>query len=72
MKRFEQMELILLPIEQGLIKIYVYGFNSKGAWGRVYAELNESNISIKGYHRKKTIIKALSKLNEKLLNKADS
>ncbi|MBU5214426.1 MULTISPECIES: hypothetical protein [Heyndrickxia] len=71
MKTHEQMDAIFLPTETGMIKIYAYGFSPSGSWGQVYTEYNDITITVKGYHRKKTIIRSLSRLNESLLNKME-
>jgi len=64
----ERMGLMLLPIENGLIKIYIYGFGQAGAWGQVFVQFDDLTVNIKGYHQKRTIIRALRKLNEMLLD----
>ncbi|MGE8206708.1 hypothetical protein ACQKP0_19545 [Heyndrickxia sp. NPDC080065] len=69
MKRHDQMDVIFLPADKGMIKIYAYGFSPAGSWGQVFTEYNNITVTVKGYHRKKTIIRCLSRLNESLLNK---
>ncbi|RDI47647.1 hypothetical protein [Falsibacillus pallidus] len=71
MKKNEKIEMMFLPIEEGLIKLYIYGFKSAGAWGQVIAEFNDVTINIKGYSRKKSIVRALAKLNNALINKSE-
>ncbi|MDZ5470595.1 hypothetical protein SM124_02415 [Bacillus sp. 31A1R] len=67
-KKHQTMELLILPSLSGLIKVHIYGFREQREWGQVFAELNGTVVSAKGYHRKKTIIRTLAKLNESLLN----
>lgn len=64
----KQMEIIILPSSNGIIKVHIYGFQHYGAWGQVFAELNGTIATAKGYHRKKVVIRALTKLHESLLN----
>lgn len=69
MKLNTRMEVLFLPSNTGMIKIFIYGFLSDGAWGRVYASLNDVTVVEKGYNRKKTIIQSLTKLHNSLLHK---
>lgn len=71
MKRHDHMDVIFLPTETGMIKIYAYGFSPSGAWGQVITEYNDITVTVKGYHRKKSIIRSLTRLNESLLNKME-
>lgn len=59
-----KFEFIFIPTSNGTIKIYSYGFLGHGSPGKVYATFNDLVVSSKGYNRKRTIVKALSKLNE--------
>lgn len=61
-----KMEFIFIPANNGIIKLYVYGFSGMNAPGKVYATYNDFVVSSKGYNRKRTIVKALSKLHESL------
>jgi len=63
----KKMEIILIPSSSGVIKVYIYGFGN--GYGKVYATLNEVVATSKGYNVKRTILKALSKLNQSLINK---
>lgn len=65
MKKFE---IILMPTPIGLCKIYVYGFLQAGSRGKVFATLNEITVSSTGYHRNRTIIKAVEDLYQTILN----
>jgi hypothetical protein len=65
----QQMEVFFLPSTAGLIKIYINGFKPYDSRGQVNAILNDVTISIKGHHRKKTVVRALASLHESLLNK---
>ncbi len=69
MKKTDQMELMFFPSESGLIKVYIYGFKPFGAYGQVFAELNDVTVTAKGYYRKKTIIRTLMMLHHHLVNK---
>ncbi|MGE6258562.1 hypothetical protein ACQKCU_11810 [Heyndrickxia sporothermodurans] len=71
MKRHEHMDVIFLPTEKGTIKIYAYGFSPSGSWGQVFTEYNNITVTVKGYHKKKSIIRSLTRLNESLLNKME-
>ncbi|MCU9612273.1 hypothetical protein OEV98_01690 [Caldibacillus lycopersici] len=64
----KNLEMIFIPSSFGLIKVYSYGFIQPGASGKVYATYNDIVVSSKGYNRKRTIIKALSKLHELVVN----
>ncbi|MBS4217932.1 hypothetical protein KHA96_06300 [Bacillus sp. FJAT-49711] len=68
MRKNNRFEVIFIPANSGMIKIYIYGFKPYGSWGRVFAAMNDISINVKGYNRKRTIIKALAQLNESLLN----
>lgn len=68
MQKNNHFETIFLPSNSGIVKIYIYGFKPYGSWGQVFASLNDVTVNIKGYNRKKTIIRALANLNESLLN----
>ncbi len=61
-------EAIFLPTKSGVIKIYIYGFKPRGSWGQVFATKNGITVNVKGYNRRKTIIRSLTKLNDSLLN----
>jgi hypothetical protein len=61
-------EMMLIPSNYGMIKVYIYGFYPPKGMGKVYASLDDTVVSCKGTCKKKTIIRALSKLNEILSN----
>lgn len=67
----ENLDIIYFPTEKGVLKIFSYGFSPSGAWGQVYTEYNNITVTVKGYSRKKSIIRSLTKLNESLLNKME-
>lgn len=71
MHKNNKFEVIFLPSTSGIVKIYIYGFKPHGSWGQVYSSMNDLSVSVKGYNRKKTIIRSLAKLNESLLNKKE-
>lgn len=60
--------ILFIPSTSGLIKVHIYGFNKLGSSGQAFSELNGVSVRAKGYNRKKTIIRSLSKLHEALLN----
>ncbi|WP_409253523.1 hypothetical protein V1502_06335 [Bacillus sp. SCS-153A] len=68
MTKQEHMEMIILPTDQGEVKVYVYGFKPFGSWGHVFVQLNDLTVDSKGYNRKKTIIRTLTKLHQVLVN----
>ncbi|MBS4177304.1 hypothetical protein [Lederbergia citrea] len=68
MQKNNQFEAIFLPSKSGIVKIFIYGFQPYGSWGQVFASMNDMSVNVKGYNRKKTIIRAIAKLNESLLN----
>lgn len=67
MRKNNRVELIYLPTDSGVVKIYIYGFKPFGAWGQVFASMNDVSVNVKGFNRKKTIIRSLTVLNESLL-----
>jgi hypothetical protein len=69
MHKHEHMDVLILPTKTGVIKIFSYGFTPHGSWGQVFTEYNDTTVTVKGYHRKKAIIKSISRLNDSLLNK---
>ncbi|MBS4198772.1 hypothetical protein KHA93_03790 [Bacillus sp. FJAT-49732] len=68
MRKNNRYEMIFIPTNYGMIKIYIYGFKPYGSWGQVVASMNDLSVNAKGYNRKRTIVKALALLNESLLN----
>lgn len=60
------MDIYILPNASGNVKIWVYGYQRKGDFGRVVAVYGRAVVTAKGYNRKRTIIKAVSKLNQLL------
>ncbi|CAM3685983.1 hypothetical protein [Mesobacillus zeae] len=65
----KRMEIGWIPIKTGKIKIRVYGFAAAGTEGTVTAELNGVTTAARGYIRKRTIIRAISKLHYSLQKK---
>jgi hypothetical protein len=64
-----RMEMIFIPAKNGYIKVYVYGFSSLGTWGNAVAEFNGVTVTAKGFNKKRTIVRSISKLHESLLRK---
>lgn len=65
MKKFE---IMLVPTPIGLCKIYIYGFYHAGSRGKVFATLNDFTVSSTGYHRDRTIRKAVEDLYQTIKN----
>src|SRR5690606_24782262 len=68
MRKNNRFENIFIPTNTGMIKVYIYGFQPYGSWGQVTASMNDLCVNVKGYNRKRTIVKALASLNESLIN----
>lgn len=60
-------ELLVIPTPIGLCKVYVYGFHQSGSRGKVYATMNDVVVSRTGYHRTRTILKAVENLYHSIL-----
>lgn len=71
MFKSDRYEMIFLPSDVGMIKVYIYGFRHYGGQGRVFAALNDINVTIKGNNRNKAIVKALAKLHDSLLERTE-
>lgn len=68
MKPLAKMEVCVLPCNGGYIKIWIYGYRKAGDFGRVVAVFGDTHVTAKGYNRKKTIIRSISKLNQVILD----
>ncbi|MCJ8006087.1 hypothetical protein ACFFF5_04855 [Lederbergia wuyishanensis] len=68
MRKNSRYEMIFIPTNSGMVKIYIYGFKPYGSWGHIIASMNGLSVNTKGYNRKRTIVKALALLNESILN----
>ncbi|MCM3663237.1 hypothetical protein M3204_02390 [Mesobacillus subterraneus] len=64
-----RMEMIFIPAKNGYIKVYVYGFSNLGTWGNAVAEFNGVTVTAKGFNKKRTIVRSISKLHESLVRK---
>lgn len=64
-----RMEMIFIPAKNGYIKVYVYGFSNLGTWGNAVAEFNGVTVTAKGFNKKRTIVRSISKLHESLVKK---
>lgn len=64
-----RMEMIFIPAKNGYIKVYVYGFSNLGTWGNAVAEFNGVSVTAKGFNKKRTIVRSISKLHESLVRK---
>ncbi len=72
MRHDTNMEMLLLPSSNGMIKIYIYGFKTSKSYGKVFVEYNGITVEDKGSRKEKLIIKALTKLHQALVNEKDS
>jgi|GEM_PF-6074264 hypothetical protein len=66
MKSFEMM---FIPTNSGLMKIYIYALDRKNSRMKVYAELHDQLESATGYNKKKTVASAIEKLLKKFAEK---
>lgn len=66
MNKSKQYEMLYIPSRFGMIKVYIYGFKQNGKSGRVFIVLNGIKVNGKGIHKKQTLIRTLSKFNEKI------
>jgi hypothetical protein len=64
-----RMEMIFIPAKNGYIKVYVYGFSNLWTWGNAVAEFNGVTVTAKGFNKKRTIVRSISKLHESLVKK---
>jgi hypothetical protein len=64
-----RMEMIFIPAKNGYIKVYVYGFSNLGTCGNAVAEFNGVTVTAKGFNKKRTIVRSISKLHESLVRK---
>lgn len=64
-----RMEMIFIPAKNGYIKVYVYGFSNLGTWGNAVAVFNGVTVTAKGFNKKRTIVRSISKLHESLVRK---
>ncbi|EUJ33482.1 hypothetical protein MFLO_03028 [Listeria floridensis FSL S10-1187] len=60
-------EMLFFPTQNGLLKVHAYGFNPCGSWGEVVVSLGNETICVKGFNRKKTIMRAI-KLHLQTIN----
>jgi hypothetical protein len=64
-----RMEMIFIPLKNGKIKVFIYGFSNLGTWGNVVAEFNGTTVTSKGFNKKRTLVRSISKLHETLAKK---
>ncbi|RSD28304.1 hypothetical protein EJA10_07025 [Mesobacillus subterraneus] len=64
-----QVEMIFIPAKNGYIKVFVYGFTNLGTWGSAIAEFNGLSVSAKGFNKKRTVVRSITKLHESLVKK---
>ncbi|HWO74879.1 MAG TPA: hypothetical protein VNM69_03055 [Bacillus sp. (in: firmicutes)] len=68
MKSQAKMEVLVLPTVNGTVKVWVYGYQRAGDFGKAIAVYGSTAVTAKGYNRKKTIIRSLTKLNQLLID----
>jgi len=66
MKNGIKLDILRIPTNLGTIVIYTDGFNELNAKGKVFAELNGQTVQAVGHHRKRTIVRAIAQLHQKL------
>ncbi|MHC5253003.1 hypothetical protein ACYRFS_10735 [Listeria kieliensis] len=59
MSKAGNYEMMFFPTREGLLKVHAYGFNPCGSWGEVFVTLGSETICVKGFNRKKTIMRAV-------------
>lgn len=60
--------MMILPYHSGVIKVYIYNFLQSKGRVKVYATIDDRVVSCTGYNKKRTIVKALSKLYKTTAN----
>ncbi|MET3698170.1 hypothetical protein SAMN05877753_10826 [Bacillus oleivorans] len=68
MKSQAKMEVLVLPNVNGTIKVWIYGYQRAGDFGKAIAVYGNTVVTAKGYNRKKTIVRSLTKLNQLLID----
>ncbi|RFU71085.1 hypothetical protein D0469_03870 [Peribacillus saganii] len=66
MREFQAMELIFIPSNLGLVKIYIHGFEESGDGGEVIITLNDLMVKRRGLQKKATMIKSFLMFNRLL------
>ncbi|KIL44703.1 hypothetical protein [Jeotgalibacillus soli] len=66
MKKGIQLDILRIPTAQGTIIVYTEGFKDEGSRGRVFAEMNGQSVSSAGHNRKRTIVRTIAQLHQKL------
>ncbi|KIL47531.1 hypothetical protein [Jeotgalibacillus campisalis] len=66
MKKGIKLDILRIPTDFGTVVVYTDGFTDKGSKGKVFAELNGFSAFAVGHHRKRTIIRAITQLHQKL------
>ncbi|WAA11119.1 hypothetical protein [Fervidibacillus albus] len=61
-------EIMMLPHGSGVVKVYIYNFLESKGRVKVYASLDDQVVSSTGYNKKRTIVKALSKLYKRTVS----
>ncbi|PLS16495.1 hypothetical protein CVD28_15520 [Bacillus sp. M6-12] len=62
-KQSRAMELIFIPSNLGLVKIYIHGFEESVSGGEVIIILNDLMVKRRGNDKKATTIKSFLMLN---------
>ncbi|TDL35211.1 hypothetical protein E2R51_05685 [Jeotgalibacillus sp. S-D1] len=66
MKTGIKLDILRIPTDHGTIVVYIEGFKNSDSKGKVFAEMNGQSASAAGHHRKRTIIRAIAQLHQKL------
>lgn len=66
MKKGISLDILRIPTDHGTIVVYTQGFQDTQTKGKVFAEINGQTASAVGYHRKRTIVRAIVQLHQKL------
>ncbi|MDQ0413498.1 MULTISPECIES: hypothetical protein [Mesobacillus] len=71
MKYYEmRMEIMLIPLKNGYLKVFVSGFDRLGTWGHSVAVFNGISATAKGFNKKRTIVQSIAKLHKSLEEKS--
>ncbi|PPA72221.1 hypothetical protein [Jeotgalibacillus proteolyticus] len=66
MKKGIKLDILRIPASHGTIIVYTEGFEEPNSKGRVYAELKGHSVTAVGHHRKRTIVRAIAQLHQRL------
>ena len=66
MKKGIHLDILRIPTNHGTIIVYTQGFQDPQSKGKVFAEINGQTASAVGYNRKRTIVRVIVQLHQKL------